>query len=361
MDIHFFTGFPGFISEQIIRQLFEKNVTDYVYVLVLQTELEKAKDARNKILEMYHEKTIEIIEGDITLPNLYIKEEVVERIKGNIHYFWHLAAIYDLAVPREAAWKVNVHGTSQVNDFVKQLPNLKRYIYFSTAYVAGKREGFILETELIRPTAFKNYYEETKFEAELLVDDLKEKVPLTIIRPGIVKGHSVTGETKKFDGPYFFLNMIDRISFLPFIPYIGNSDARINVVPVDYIVEASIFLSQEEEAVGKTLHLTDPNPHAVKEVYRMMVKEMTGKYPKGKIPIEFAAAAMQIKKIRQMLGVEVETIDYLTWNAHFDCTIAKKLLDKANITCPDFLQTLPAMIKFYKENINNKNFHIQIK
>lgn len=361
MTIHFFTGFPGFISEQIIRQLFEKNLSDYIYVLVMQTELEKAQQMKEKILSSYPGKTIEMVEGDITLPNLYLNEEVVQRIGPKIDYFWHLAAIYDLAVPREVAWKVNVHGTSQVNDFVKELPNLKRYMYFSTAYVAGKREGLILETELIRPEAFKNYYEETKFEAELLVDDLKEKVPITIIRPGIVKGHSITGITNKFDGPYFFLNMIDRISFLPFIPYIGNSDARINVVPVDYITEASIFLSMDEEAVGKTIHLTDPNPHPVREVYRAMVKEMTGKYPKGKIPIELAYVALQNKKIRQMLGVEVETIDYLTWNAHFDCTVAEKLLEKANISCPDFIETLPSMVKFYKENKHNNKFHIQIK
>ena len=48
-------------------------------------------------------------------------------------------------------------------------------MYFSTAYVAGTREGNLLETELIRPVAFKNHYEETKFEAELVVEQLKTK------------------------------------------------------------------------------------------------------------------------------------------------------------------------------------------
>ena len=76
----------------------------------------------------------------------------------------------------------------------------------------GKREGKLLETELIRPYSFKNHYEETKFEAELLVEELKKDVAVTIIRPGIVRGHSKTGETIKFDGPYFFMNMIDQIA-----------------------------------------------------------------------------------------------------------------------------------------------------
>ena len=75
----------------------------------------------------------------------------------------------------EIAWEVNVEGTRQVIEFVRNHPSIERYMYFSTAYVAGKREGMLLETELIRPNAFKNHYEETKFEAELLVEELKER------------------------------------------------------------------------------------------------------------------------------------------------------------------------------------------
>ena len=56
-------------------------------------------------------------------------------------------------------------------------------MYFSTAYVAGKREGDLLETELIRPEGFKNHYEETKFEAERLVENIKNEVPLRLLDP----------------------------------------------------------------------------------------------------------------------------------------------------------------------------------
>lgn len=361
MAIHFFTGFPGFITRQLIRELFKKDVTSHVYVLVLETEKEKAETVREQILKTYPGRTIEMIAGDITVPNLNLSEITRKKLSKEIEYFWHLAAIYDLAVPKDVAWKINVEGTRNVNEFVKTLPHLKRYMYFSTAYVAGIREGVLRETELIRPQTFKNYYEETKFEAELLVKELIEEVPLTIIRPGIVKGHSATGETNKFDGPYFFLNLIDRLSFLPFIPYIGKSNAYVNVVPVDYITEAAIYLCHVEEAIGKTLHLTDSNPHPVQEVYRAMVKEMTGKFPKGRIPLSFAKICLQSKKVRTLLGVEKETLDYLTWNATFDCSIAQQLLSKANITCPDFIKTMPSMVRFYKENKHNQQFHIPIK
>lgn len=361
MGVHFFTGFPGFISSQLVRELFNKNYTDHVYAVVYPTELEKAKKESQLIMDSFPGRRISIVEGDITLPQLGIQADRLEAITQSVDVVWHLAAIYDLAVPRAVAWKVNVEGTKMVNEFVSHLPHLKRYMYFSTAYVAGKREGLLLETELIRPDGFKNYYEETKFEAELLVEKIKNHIPTTIIRPGIVRGNSVTGETNKFDGPYFFLNMIDKIKSLPFIPYIGKSTALINVVPIDYVIEASAYLCMDEEAEGKTLHLTDPHPHPVLEVYRAMVKEMTDKYPKGRLPLTLTKKCLEIKMIRKKLGVEKETLDYLSWNAYFDCKNAREILNKGKIKCPDFIKTIPAMVKFYNKNKQRKEFHIEIK
>lgn len=361
MKVHFFTGFPGFIASQLIQSLFREKQTQTVIAIVLAGETIKANQEKNKLLEEFPDCSIHVVEGDITLPNLGLDDQILKEIGPQIEVLWHLAAIYDLAVPRDIAWKVNVHGTTMVNDFVRSLPNLRRYMYFSTAYVAGTREGILRENELIRPPAFKNYYEETKYEAEHRVEDLKSEIPLTIIRPGIVRGHSETGETVKFDGPYFFLNLVDRLKGLPFIPYIGQSTVTINVVPVDYILRASIFLMNQEEAKGKTLHLTDPNPHPIQEVYRTMVKLITNTYPKGHLPFTLAKLSLQVPLIRKKLGVEQETLDYLTWNATFDTTEAQQILQKDSITCPDFIKTMPRMIEFYLANKENKNYQIQIK
>ena len=361
MGVHFFTGFPGFITSQLIRELFRKNKTQEVTVVVLPGELLKANTERQRIIREFPAGVIHIVEGDITLPNIGFDNQMLQEMIPQIDVVWHLAAIYDLAVPRDIAWKVNVHGTAMVNDFVRTLPNLKRYMYFSTAYVAGTREGLLREDELVRPRAFKNYYEETKYEAEHLVEDLKAKVPVTIIRPGIVRGHSETGETIKFDGPYFFLNMVDKLKCLPFIPYVGQSKSTINVVPIDYIIEAVTFLADEPSAEGKTLHLTDPYPHPVQEVYRTMVKLLTNHYPKGRLPLALAKKSLQVPFVRKKLGVELETLDYLTWNAEFDTTEAVAILQKGGITCPDFIQTMPKMIEFYNTHKEDESFQIQIK
>ncbi|WP_211654573.1 SDR family oxidoreductase [Planococcus alpniumensis] len=353
-----FTGFPGFIATRLMESCARKGWE--LAAIVLPSEIEKAQRQAISIEEKTGCGRIRLLTGDITIEGLALSQQDRSWLENQPLIFWHLAAIYDLAVPQAIAKKINILGTQNVNDLVKTLDQLERYMYFSTAYVAGRREGLLLEDELIRPQTFKNHYEETKFEAELLVQQLKTQVPTTIIRPGIVRGHSISGETSKFDGPYFFLNMIDRMKRLPAIPYIGHSYTTINVVPVDYILEASIYLSGLKKAESATVHLTDPNPHPVEEVYRAMVHEMTGKYPKGRVPKKLAAISMKTPAIRKYLGVEAETLDYMDWQAQFDTRNAQSLLEGSGIRPADFLETIPAMVAFYNEHKGYQKYHVTI-
>ncbi|MFD1031161.1 SDR family oxidoreductase [Metaplanococcus flavidus] len=356
-----FTGFPGFIASQLIRKSIGQDKETGITAIILASERSNAEREAARIQQETGCRPIRLLEGDITKSGLGLQPEDKSHLENNKVIFWHLAAIYDLAVPRDLAWKVNVEGTANVNSFVSELSNLERYMYFSTAYVAGTRQGVLKEDELIRPEGFKNFYEETKFEAEVLVDEMKGDLPVTIIRPGIVRGHSKTGVTIKFDGPYFFLNMIDRMRHMPVIPYIGNSSSYINVVPIDYILEASIYLSRLDAAEGQTVHLTDPEPHPVEEVYRSMVYHHAGKVPKGRLPKKVASLGLELKAVRKLLGVEMETLDYMDWPASFDTANAQELLAGSGIECADFLETMPEMVAFYQLHKHDKSYHIPIK
>lgn len=324
--------------------------------------MDRAREERASVIGemMLEEEQFQIIEGDITKIALAMSNQAATKLAEKVTHVFHLAAIYDLAVPRNLAYDVNVSGTKHVNEWIKTLKNLKRYIYFSTGYVAGLREGKLYENELIKPIAFKNFYEETKYEAELLVERLKKQYPITIIRPGIVKGHSKTGETTKFDGPYFMLNFLDRLRFVPILPMLGKSDARINLVPIDYLIDATVFLSFSNNGVNKTYHLTDPHPYKVSEIYEMFMSELLNKKPVGRIPLVAAKGALKIKALRKYLGCEKEALDYFTWNGHFDCSEAQADLKASNIRCPDFKEGIPAMIEFYLQCKENSKYHVKI-
>ena len=112
-----------------------------------------------------------------------------------------------------------MHGTQHVLDLARRAPGLERHHYVSTAYTAGWRSGRVHEAELAAGQTFKNHYESTKFAAEVVVRNELDRVPTTIYRPAIVVGDSRTGETQKFDGPYYLLRttlrMFAAISRIP--------------------------------------------------------------------------------------------------------------------------------------------------
>jgi len=301
-----------------------------------------------------------VVPGDITKPDLAIQEDTNLQLRKVVTHVFHLAAIYDLAVEKEAAFQVNVNGTKQVNDWVETLDQLDRYIYFSTAYVAGKRKGRIYENELIKGQSFKNHYEETKYRAEVLVENLKEKIPITIIRPGVVKGDSKTGETIKFDGMYFMLNFLDRLASSPVIPYFGAGDVDGNFVPADYVLEATSYLAIAPVGKGKTYHLADPNPYTMKELSTMLSEAYLNKTPNITLPLSLAKLSLSSSIARKWFHVEKEVLDYYIIDNSYDCSVTVADLEGSGIVCPDLKDTLEPMIDFYRKYKDDKTKHINI-
>src|SRR5688500_14090336 len=142
----FLTGFPGFIAGRLVERLARP---DMQFFLLVQPPLVKKAVADIEALAAATDTPLEnfaLVEGDVTEKNLGIDGEDLESIREETTDVFHLAAVYDLEVPRALAVRVNLEGTKNVNVFCETLPNLGRYNYVSTCYVAGKRTGVILET-----------------------------------------------------------------------------------------------------------------------------------------------------------------------------------------------------------------------
>lgn len=361
---YFLTGYPGFLASSLVSQLIKDHHQDIekIHLLVLPSLKEKAAKEITYFTESneLHPDLFNIIPGDITAPSMKIDTEMNSTLRNSVTHVFHLAAIYDLAVPKDIAFHVNVNGTKIVNDWVKTLNKLERYIYFSTAYVSGTREGQIFEHELNEGQSFRNHYEHTKFEAELLVEELKAGIPVTIIRPGIVRGHSKTGETMKFDGIYFMLNLLDHLRYLPVIPYFSEGSAEGNFVPSDYVLKATSHLAFADAGVGKTYHLTDPNPYTMRELHTMLSQNYLGKTPRGTIPLSLAKSGLESAAVRKWLRVEKEAMDYFTIHSSYDTSQTIKDLAGSGLGCPDFKESIDSMILFYRKYKHDMSKHIQI-
>lgn len=360
--LYFFTGFPGFIASNIIKKLLQTNPLAEFVLLVHPSQQTRAEtEVRELIARGYGTgNQFLLVQGDITLENFGLHDQAFATLCQRIDYVFHLAAIYDLAVPKDFAHLVNVVGTGNVNRWVQQLPRLQRYVYFSTAYVSGTRQGLILERELEMGQSFKNHYESTKYEAEVLVQQIRAEVPTTVIRPGIVMGDSKTGETVKFDGPYFMMRFLDRFAKFP-IPYVGKGDAKINLVPVDYIVDATCHLAHLPAAAGRVYHLTDPAPYTAREAYEMICENLIEKKPSWTIPTTLVSGALSIQPFREWTMVEKETVAYFNCPAEYAVTHTLQDLSGSGIQCPDFRDYIKTAVQFYKEQRNDPSKRIMVR
>ena len=341
------TGFPGFIATRLVRRLLADAPEARVVALV---EPRMAERAREVAATLPGGERVTVQPGDIADPLLGVDDATYERLLAQTTEIHHLAAIYDLAVPAAIAERVNVSGTQHILDLARRAQQLERHHYVSTAYVAGWRSGRVYESELAAGQTFKNHYEATKFAAEILVRGTLDEIPTTIYRPAIVVGDSRTGETQKFDGPYYLLRTISRLRGRP-LPQIGNGDAPFNVVPVDFVVDAIAAGRTDGDVTGLTLHLVDPDPMSSAQLMRLLAREYAGREPSYRIPPAIVEQALRLRPVRGLLGgTPRESIVYLNHPVSFDTTNADGLRRRAGLAAPVFGDYVANIVRFFREH-----------
>lgn len=346
----FLTGFPGFIAARLVKRL-AKNDTRF-FLLVQPQFVEKAMRDVEEIARQTRTslENFAIVEGDITGENLGISEADLKILRAETTDVYHLAAVYDLGVKKDLAFAVNVEGTKNVNRFVESLPNLKRYNYVSTCYVAGLRTGEILETELEHSSGFRNYYEETKYLAETEVEKLKTDFPVTIFRPSVVVGDSETGETAKYDGVYSLMLYLRKAPNLLRFVNVGNDLVKLNLVPVDFVVAALAALSKDEAATGETIALADPKPLSTGELFDTIAEALTGKKSIIKPPAQLIEKSLMLPISPPISGLPFPAVPYFFVPQSYDTSVANQLLSKHDIYCPNFKSYVKNLLAFVEQH-----------
>lgn len=346
----FITGFPGFIAGRLVECLAKAETQFFLlvqseFVDKAMAEITEIADFTNTALESYV-----IVEGDITKPNLGISDEDLETIQFETTDVFHLAAVYDLAVTKNVAESVNLEGTKNVNNFVRTLKNLKRYNYISTCYVAGKRIGEIREDELEHDAGFRNHYEETKYLAEMDVERLKADLPVTIFRPSVVVGDSNTGETAKYDGIYYLIQYLRKAPMLLRVVNVGNKNVRLNLVPVDFVVEAIATLSRDKAASGKTLAIADPSPLTTAELFDVIAKDLSGRRSEFTPSAKLVEWTLSLNISPPITGLPHSAVPYFFLSQTYDTSVAEGLLKPHGIVCPNFSTYVSNLLDFVEEN-----------
>jgi len=337
------TGAAGFIGKRLVRKLAgEARGRRERIVLLLQPK--HAARLAGEVADLG--PGVEVLEGDVEEMHLGLAGSEFKALSASVTDIWHLAAISWLGAEPAVMRRVNVEGTRNVIELAQAAPRLERLNHFSTAYVSGNRVGVILEDELAMGQRFHNAYEESKHQAEQLVRRAQGELPATIYRPSIVVGDSRTGEIDRFEGPYALAILLVASPLAVPLPLPGDAVAPLNVVPVDFVVDAVTSIARNPAGAGRTVHVVDPAPLSARRVYEMIAAHAGKKLPPVSVPARVFQALLQLPLLERLSRVHRPAIEYVNHLAIYNCRNLLELLDGTGIQCPPITSYLDRLIEF---------------
>ena len=343
---YFITGATGFIGRRLVRKLLERDGS-HIFILVRESE----KDSLESLREFWgcdSGKVIPVV-GDLTQPTLGVSVEDSRKLGKKTTHFFHLAAIYDLKADAASQLRVNVDGTRNAVQFAEAI-GARHFHLFSSIASAGLYEGVFREDMFDEAEGLEHPYFRTKHDSEGIVRR-ECSIPWRVYRPALVVGHSRTGEMDKIDGPYYFFKLIQRLrKMLPsWMPTIGLEGGRINVVPVDFVVNAVDHIAHLKGEDGKCFHLVDPTPMRVGDLLNTFARaahapEMSMRINAALfsfIPRQMRKGLMALTPVRRIrgailkdLGLPDDIFRFVNYPTRFDCRETTRALKGTGIAVP---------------------------
>jgi thioester reductase-like protein len=254
----FMTGVTGFLGEELLGLLAARPVRR-IYCLVRPSRTSTSADRLADVLTelgVTDRSCIEAIEGDVRLDGLGMPPGVLERLASQVTHVIHGAAEVRFNEPLNRIRATNVDGVRHVMEFARacrrRSPHFSHVDYVSTAFVAGRQTGVVAERDATGRYGFRNTYEQSKFEAEQLVEEYARDIPTIVYRPTIVVGAAETGKARPHNVIYPLLRLFSKWRW-PIVPI--NKQVRVDAVPVDFVARAILALSGDPKNVGAHYHL----------------------------------------------------------------------------------------------------------
>jgi NAD(P)-dependent dehydrogenase (short-subunit alcohol dehydrogenase family) len=356
---YFVTGGTGFIGRHLLEALLAREGT--IYALVREGSRGRLDEVRRRLGGEDH---IVPVVGDIAKPELG-----VEGFEEPIDHLFHLAAIYDMQVDEETSRRANVEGTRHVVEFANA-HDVKLLHHVSSLAVAGRYEGLFREDMFDEGQKLDHPYLWTKWEAEKIVREHLDK-PFRVYRPGVVLGHSETGQMDKIDGPYYFFGLIKRLRYaLPaWFPLAGPEGGKVNVVPVDFVARAMDHIAHlpDSELSGDTFHLLDPTPLTVGETYNELAKAAGAPQLAMRVdanltnvvPAPLRAGVRSLPTVRAVreqvladLGIPPAVLEHRDFQCHFDTRDAQRALRGSGIAVPPLSSYAGRLWDYWERNLD---------
>jgi NAD(P)-dependent dehydrogenase (short-subunit alcohol dehydrogenase family) len=344
---YFVTGASGFIGQRLVKKLLARPQA-VVYFLVRPGNLGKLERLQ-QFWGVGADRVVPVL-GDLTQPLLGVSQASVQLLEGHIDHVFHLAAVYDLMADEASQVSANIEGTQNTLAFAQGI-KAGHFHHMSSIAAAGLYEGVFREDMFEEAEHCEHPYFRTKHEGERLVRDTCT-LPWSVYRPAMVVGSSLTGEMDKIDGPYYVFKLIQRLrKWLPsWLPMVGLEGGRLNLVPVDFVVDALDAISHQNGIDQKCFHLVDPHGYRVGEVLDII--SQAAHAPKmnlfinaalfGFIPRAITQGLMALAPVQRArdavlkdLGLPPDLLHFVNYPTRFDGRETLLALKGTGIVCPN--------------------------
>lgn len=275
------TGSSGFVGKRVVKALREKGHS------VKEFDLDKGLDL--------------------------LREKDCRKATKGIETVVHAGAILDENSP--LLWRVNVRGTENILKAGSE-NGVERFIHLSTVGVHGEQSGRVNEKSPFNPVTA---YEKSKAKAEKIVQEYREMVYVTILRPAIVLG------------PNEYWKKIIGLMEKDY-PLIGNGKNKWQTIYIKDLVNAIVFCVENSEARDETLIIAEENALSLEELCVELKKELGLKPKMKRIPfwlgktlaylyITFSSDSLltpsHLKRLNRNREYSIEKIKKIGWKPEY--------------------------------------------
>lgn len=360
----FLTGATGFVGAFLLHELLLHNPQVTIYCLV---RAENLADSTSRLIttlqnyeiwqESFSDRIIPII-GDLSKPLLGLSASQFRELADRIDVIYHCGAYVNLIYPYTALRDTNVGGTKEILR-LGTLTKITPVHYISTLDVFQSSNynhmDLIKETdELLSPEGYSDGYSQSKWAAEKLVMAARDRgLPVSIYRLGMVTGHSQTGAFQLSNTICLIVKGLIQLGYGP------ELELNMNLAPVDYIVQAIRYLSEQPESINKTFHLFSSHVLSMNELV-LKINEIgypvaSISYPQWQAKLlnmspENALtpmASLFVKKLPYSQKTFIETTSFVCQK--FDDRNTQTRLAGTNIICPPInYSVLNAYLSYFR-------------
>jgi thioester reductase-like protein len=341
------TGFPtSFLAVRMVRKILREEPSTSLRCVVQEKFLARAEELIEELAPAEVAR-VELLQGDVAAMDLGLSGAEFVALSREVDVIHHCASATYLGVDRDVAERLNVEGVREVLELAREATHLERLVHWSSALVSGARRGVVLEEELEKK-GFRNVVEETRYRGERLVRAAMDKVPATILRPAILVGDSQTGEIDRFEGPYLLVMLMLNAPVDLRVPLPGRGDVPLNLVPIDYVVDAGWEIARDPRAIGRTFHLVDPEPATAREVFERIARSAGRPSPRGSLPTNLATALLRTPGLERFAHVPRAFLEQLATEVVYDDRGTREILGEGGVRCPRFDTYVDVMVDFVR-------------